>query len=77
MMRIFFHQGENLFSSVILLTRDDTEDYETYCKNILYSDDDIAKIVKQADMKDHIIQSDGPLDEKVRNKYWPVLKYFL
>lgn len=69
--------GENLFSSVILLTRDDTEDYETYCKNILYSDDDIAKIVKQADMKDHIIQSDGPLDEKVRNKYWPVLKYFL
>lgn len=69
--------GENLFSSVILLTRDDTEDYETYCKNILYSDDDITKIVKQADMKDHIIQSDGPLDEKVRNKYWPVLKYFL
>lgn len=69
--------GTELFSSVLLLTKDDTEDYETYCKNILYSDDYIARIVKQADMKDHIIQADGPQDEKVQNKYWAVLKYFL
>lgn len=69
--------GENLFSSVILLTKDDDEDYEIYCKNILYSDDNIAKIVKQADIKDHIIQPNNSLDEKIQNKYWLGLKYFL
>ena len=69
--------GENLFSSVVLLTKDDDEDYEIYCRNILYSDDNIAKIVKQADIKDHIIQPNGSLDEKVQNKYWPILKYLL
>ena len=50
--------------------------YEDYIHKILDAKDDYAFIVKQADMKDHMTLTDT-LTEKLRDKYIPVLHYFL
>lgn len=64
------------YNSVVTLTRIPQETYENYIHRILDADDEYAFIVKQADMKDHMALTDT-LTEKLRDKYIPVLHYFL
>lgn len=68
--------GEDSYKSVVLLTKDVQEKYEDYIHKVLDSKDEYAFIVKQADMKDHMSLTDT-LTEKLRDKYVPVLHYFL
>lgn len=68
--------GIESYNSVVLLTKDPQEKYEDYIHKILDAKDDYAFIVKQADMKDHMTLTDT-LTEKLRDKYIPVLHYFL
>ena len=68
--------GETNYNSVVLLTKSNDQEYEDYIRKIVESEDSYAFIVKQADMKDHITLSDT-LTEKLRDKYIPVLHYFL
>lgn len=64
------------YNSLVLLTKDPQEKYEDYIHKIIDAKDDYAFIVKQADMKDHMTLTDT-LTEKLRDKYIPVLHYFL
>ena len=68
--------GIESYNSVVLLTKDAQENYEDYIHKILDAGDDYAFVVKQADMKDHMTLTDT-LTEKLRDKYIPVLNYFL
>ena len=68
--------GIESYNSVVLLTKDPQEKYEDYIHKILDAKDDYAFIVKQADMKDHMTLTDT-LTEKLRDKYIPILHYFL
>lgn len=68
--------GETNYNSVILLTKNNEQEYEDYIRKIVESKDSYAFIVKQADMKDHMTLS-NTLTEKLLNKYAPVLHYFL
>lgn len=68
--------GEDNYNSVVTLTRVPQETYENYIHRILDANDEYAFIVKQADMKDHMALTDT-LTEKLRDKYIPVLHYFL
>ena len=68
--------GIESYNSVVLLTKDAQENYEDYIHKILDAGDDYAFVVKQADMKDHMTLTDT-LTEKLRDKYIPVLHYFL
>lgn len=68
--------GIESYNSVVLLTKDVQENYEDYIHKILDAGDDYAFVVKQADMKDHMTLTDT-LTEKLRDKYIPVLHYFL
>ena len=68
--------GTDLFSAVVILTKDDKDDYDKYIHSILDSGDKLAILVKRADMKDHFMQTET-LTEKLRNKYLPVVGLFL
>lgn len=68
--------GETNYDSVVLLTKNNDQEYEDYIRKIVESKDSYAFIVKQADMKDHMTFSNN-LTEKLLNKYAPVLHYFL
>ena len=68
--------GTDLFSAVIILTKDDKDDYDKYIHSILNSGDKLAILVKRADMKDHFMQTET-LTEKLRDKYLPVVGLFL
>lgn len=68
--------GYDLFSSVLLLTRCDTMPYHDYILDIVASNDDIAYLVKKADMKDHLTQVDT-LSDKLKEKYLPEVHYFI
>ena len=68
--------GIESYNSVVLLTKDAQDNYEDYIHKILDAGDDYAFVVKQADMKDHMTLTDT-LTEKLRDKYIPVLHYFL
>ena len=68
--------GTDLFSAVVILTKDDKDDYDEYIHSILDSGDKLAILVKRADMKDHFMQTET-LTEKLRNKYLPVVGLFL
>ena len=68
--------GFDLFSSVCVLTKSDTESYQDYIIDVIYSNDPLAILVKGADMKDHMSQLDT-LTDKLKEKYLPVLHYFL
>lgn len=68
--------GENLASTIHILTKSDDETYEEYIKSIFDSRDELAILVKRADMKDHLTQLDT-LTDKLRDKYISVMKYFL
>lgn len=68
--------GTDLFSSVVILTKDDSDKYEKYIQSVLESKDKLAIVVKKADMKDHLMQTET-LTEKLRDKYLPVVGLFL
>ena len=68
--------GTDLFSTVVILTKDDKNDYDEYIHSILDSGDKLAILVKRADMKDHFMQTET-LTEKLRDKYLPVVGLFL
>ena len=68
--------GTDLFSAVVILTKDDKDDYNKYIYSILDSGDKLAILVKRADMKDHFMQTET-LTEKLRDKYLPVVGLFL
>lgn len=68
--------GTILFSSVSILTKDDEMKYEDYIQDILKSNDPLAILVKRADMKDHLTQTET-LTDKLKNKYLPVVGVLL
>lgn len=68
--------GENLMSSVIILTKEDDLFYDDYIQEIFNSKDSLAILVKKADMKDHFMQEDT-LTDKLIKKYLPYVKEFL
>lgn len=68
--------GDAAFSSVCILTKGDDTPYEDYIHEVLDSCDKVAIHVKRADMKDHMAQIDT-LTDKLRDKYLPILHYFL
>lgn len=68
--------GDEAFDAVLQLTKADTETYEEYIEGILKCKDKMVFLVKQADMKDHMAQIDT-LSDKLKDKYMPVLHYFL
>lgn len=68
--------GTDLFSAVVILTKNDKDDYNKYIYSILDSGDKLAILVKKADMKDHFMQTET-LTEKLRDKYLPVVGLFL
>lgn len=65
-----------LVGDVLMLTKDDEEEYGQYIMHIVTTGSDLAKLVKGADMKDHMMQYDT-LTDKLLNKYKPYLGYFL
>ena len=66
--------GIDLFSSVCILTKSDTESYQDYIIDVIYSNDPLAILVKGADMKDHMSQLDT-LTDKLKEKYLPFLHF--
>lgn len=68
--------GDNCVYAVCLLTKDKDEEYTNYIQRILKSHNKYAFIVKQADLKDHMALTDT-LTDKLRDKYIPILHYFL
>lgn len=68
--------GPELFTAVLDLTKDDKDSYQEYIERVLATGDDLTILVKRADMKDHMTQLDT-LTDKLRDKYLPVLHYFL
>lgn len=70
--------GTELLTEVLLLSKDDNESYQDYIMNIINNKEDhpLAFLVKRADMKDHMSRMDT-LTDKLKDKYLPVLHYFL
>lgn len=68
--------GADMFTAVCILTKDNNLSYHDYILDIVYSKNDLAMLVKSADMKDHITQVDT-LTDKLKEKYLPELHYFL
>lgn len=65
-----------LVGDILTLTKADEEEYGQYIMNIVETGSDLAKLVKGADMKDHMMQYDT-LTDKLWSKYKPYLGYFL
>lgn len=68
--------GHLIADSVIHLTKLPEEEYGDYIKDIVNSNDFRAFIVKKADMKDHLAQTET-LTDKLKEKYFPVIQYFI
>lgn len=68
--------GYSIGDAVMIVTKDEDEKYQEYIQRVLTSKNLIAFVVKKADMKDHMTLTDT-LTEKLRDKYIPVLHYFL
>ena len=68
--------GTDLFSAVVILTKDDKDDYNKYIYSILDSGDKLAILVKKADMKDHFMKSED-LIERLRDKLLSEVGIFL
>lgn len=58
------------------LTKDEEEDYIDYIKRLANGGDVLSFVIKRADMKDHLSLEDT-LTDKLKNKYFPALKYLL
>ena len=59
-----------------MLTKCDTMPYHDYILDIVASNDDVAYLVKKADMKDHLTQVDT-LSDKLKEKYLSEVHYFI
>ena len=58
------------------LTKGEDEEYIDYIKRLKNSGNALAILVKRADMKDHLSLEDT-LTDKLKNKYFPAIKYLL
>lgn len=67
---------KGVISSVKILTKESDTSYEDYIKKIFDSGDFIAIVVKRADMKDHLTQTET-LSDKLKAKYLSVMHYFV
>ena len=65
-----------LIGDILALSKNDGESYDHYIADLLENGSELAKLVKGADMKDHMMQTET-LTEKLWEKYKPHLKYFL
>lgn len=68
--------SDNLVGDIIMLTKANDEEYDQYIIDLIENGSELAKLVKGADMKDHLMQEET-LTDKLWNKYKPYLKYFL
>ena len=68
--------SDDLVGDVIMLTKGDDEEYGQYIMDLIENGSELAKLVKGADMKDHLMLEET-LTDKLWNKYKPYLKYFL
>jgi hypothetical protein len=62
--------------TVKLLTHSNEKSYLEYIHNIVNSRNFFAQAVKRADMKDHLMR-EATLTDKLKEKYYPVIKYLL
>ena len=58
------------------LTKDKSEDYNSYIKRLKQTNNKFAYIVKIADMKDHLCQTET-LTDRLKEKYWLALPELL
>ena len=65
-----------IVETILLLTHNDYSPYEEYIRRVMSSDNVYAKLVKTADMRDHLSRKET-LTPKLEAKYKTVLKYFL
>lgn len=63
-------------NAVKLLTKDSQITYKDYIENIVNSQNLYAIVVKRADMKDHLSQTET-LTDKLKEKYLPVVSMLL
>lgn len=68
--------GGVYLNTVLTLTKDEDDTYANYIESIFASKDNLAILVKKADMKDHFMQEDT-LTDKLLKKYLPYIKEFL
>lgn len=66
------YYGHTLSRVIELVTKEKEESYDDYMTELLDSSCWIAKIVKAADMKDHLMQVDT-LTDKLKEKYIPYI----
>lgn len=73
----FSYINQDEYDAIELLTHHKSDcSYEDYIKAIIDSKNQLALLVKRADMKDHLMQSET-LSDKLKEKYYPVIKYLL
>ena len=66
------HQEEDTYEEYIIKLCDDSNVHdEMQIKSLAY-----ARIIKRADMKDHLMLEET-LSDKLRQKYFPIVKYLL
>ena len=69
--------GERLSDTIMLLTHDKNKDtYDEYIDKIIRSNSILGKLVKAADMKDHLFQLDTLTPDRL-NKYKPHIYKFI
>ena len=68
--------GSVYLDTVVTLTKDEVDTYADYIESIFTSKNNLAILVKKADMKDHFMQEDT-LTDKLLKKYLPYIKEFL
>lgn len=68
--------GYSIGDAVMTVTKDENEKYQEYIQRVLASKNLIAFVVKKADMKDHMAQTET-LTDKLKEKYFPVIHYFI
>lgn len=62
--------------TIKLLTHSNEKSYLEYIHDIVDSGNFFAQAVKRADMKDHFMR-EATLTDKLKEKYYPVIKYLL
>lgn len=66
---------QTCINAVKILTHNKkSQSYEEYILNIIESNNPYALAVKRADMKDHLMQEET-LTQKLKDKYYPIIKY--
>ena len=74
--QLFEDFGYPIGDAVMIVTKGEDEEYQDYIQRVLNSKNLIAFIVKKADMKDHMAQTET-LTDKLKEKYFPVIQYFI